>query len=159
MKKTIVIAVMLFNAISALSQSIPTVAQDFELFTMNVPSDIEYINSDDDSGCFGFKRNNTKFVSSICFFMIDERFDIRERMAEEASEFGIDINMCKHFSITTGKEAPLSCVMADIGEFTLIIGLYPDYKTKTGIYINIADGNKGRDGLAMLMLSSFRLKD
>lgn len=157
-KKYFSLLAMTFFCSLSLNLSAQDIRQDFSLFTMNLPKDL-YVISDDtkESGCYTLSTKGRDLICTICFFDIDEDFELLEALEGEAKELGIDLEKNGYFGITTGTSSPLLCTSATFSDFSLIMGIYPDYNKEVGIFVCLCDTNKDISKLTTRM-SSFRLK-
>lgn len=130
----------------------------FDIFTIKLPESLKLINEDksDDMVCKTYNTQDKKFIYSYCIFTIDEDFDQKERLKEEALAMNIDIDEVGYFAITTGTDSPLLSTIAQFDDFALTVGIYPHYDKNKAVFVCLVDASKQGDGNLLTLMSSFR---
>ncbi len=153
--------ILLFSILFLLSSH--AVAQDLKkfrhrLFTIELPSNCQLENEEKSSDmiCYTYYTPNKKFICNYCVFTINEEFDLKERLREEAKVMDIDLDQTGYFGITTGTDSPLLCTMGEYDKFSLVMGIYPYFEKEKAIFICLIDAEKKDVNNLINMMSSFR---
>lgn len=130
----------------------------FGIFSINLPNNclLMHEENNDNMMCKTYNTPNNKFIYSYCVFTIDEDFDLKERLREEALGLNVDIEKVGYFAITTGTDSPLLSTMAEFDDFSLTMGIYPYYEKEKAVFICLIDTENMDVGNLVKMMSTFR---
>lgn len=150
---------LLFFALSisdALAQELEQYNMGF--FTIALPNNCQLMQEENNVGmaCRTYSTLNKKFIYSYYIFTIDEEFDLKERLGEEALGMNIDIDKTGYFAITTGTDMPLLSTMAEFDDFSLTMGIYPCYEKEYAVFICLIDAENKNVGNLVQIMSTFR---
>ena len=125
---------------------------DFKYFNVTLPDDCE-MNHELMSGDLrniAYSNKDNSFIFHVCFFEMEEDFDIRERLQEESE---CDLNETGYAFVTVGEgEDPLLLVTDGI----FCTAIFADYINNVGICIFIHDIRNVDIEDKMSVITSFR---
>lgn len=130
----------------------------FGIFSINLPNNCQLVHEEinENMVCKTYNTPNNKFIYNYCIFTIDEDFDLKERLREEALGLNIDIEKVGYFFVTTGTDSPLLSTMADFDDFSLTMGIYPCYVKEKAVFVCLIDTENKNIGNLLEMMSTFR---
>lgn len=131
---------------------------NFGIFSINLPNNCQLMQEENNDGmvCKTYNTPNKKFLYNCCVFTIDEDFDLKERLREEALGLNIDIEKVGYFAVTTGTDSPLLSTMVEFENYSLTMGIYPYYEKGKAVFVCLIDIENKNVVNLVEMMSTFR---
>lgn len=140
--------------VPAKAEAVKLEPNDFELFTINLPVNLDE-DYDSDSGTMSLITRDEKFGFVFTPFEVSNDFDFDEAMMEILDETGVDYEDAEFFEVNAGGKPFYGTSITD-DEDGAIIGYIVDYENEFAVFI-VMSSHPADFGTLLEIASSIRV--